>query len=48
MFSDLKRFKNICWITIRKTVKGTTTHEENGYWFRITETFYEYVMSIVE
>jgi len=21
-------------------------HEENGYWFRVTEVFYKYVMSL--
>ena len=25
---------------------GTSVHEENGYWFRVTEVFYSYVMSL--
>ncbi len=46
---DLKRFKKHLLDYHSKNGKGDNSlHEENGYWFRITETFYEYVMSIVE
>ena len=46
---DLKRFKKHLLDYHSKNGKGDNSlHEENGYWFRITETFYEYVMSIEE
>lgn len=46
---DLKRFKKHLMDYHSQNGRGDNSiHEENGYWFRVTETFYEYIMSIGE
>ena len=47
--TDLKRFKKHLLDYHSKNGKGDNSlHEENGYWFRVTESFYDKIMSIVE
>ena len=29
-------------------IKDNSVHEENGYWFKVTDRFYKKVMSILE
>ena len=44
---DLNAFKD--HIQKYHSVKGRgdgSLHEENGYWFKVTDKFYEYVMSL--
>ena len=44
---DLKKFQKHLLDFHSKNGKGDNSiHEENGYWFKVTETFYEQVMSI--
>lgn len=46
---DIKKFKKHLLDFHSKNGKGDNSmHEENGYWFKVTETFYEQVMSIPE
>ena len=45
--SDLQAFKNHIEKYHSYNGKGDgSLHEENGYWFRITEDFYTYIMSL--
>ena len=47
--TDLKKFKKHLLDYHSKNGKGDNSlHEENGYWFRVTESFYDKIMSIVE
>ena len=41
--SDFEASKNIKLSF--KNGKGIDIHEENGYWFKVTEEFYSYVMN---
>jgi len=44
---DLKAFKDHIKKYHSHNGKGDgSLHEENGYWFRITEDFYDYIMSL--
>jgi hypothetical protein len=46
---DLKRFKKHLLDFHSKNGKGDNSlHEENGHWFRVTDEFYEHIMSIME
>lgn len=46
---NLKKFQKHLLDFHSKNGKGDNSiHEENGYWFKVTETFYEQVMSITE
>ena len=46
---DLKKFKKHLLDYHSQNGKGDNSlHEENGYWFRVTEAFYEHIMSIKE
>ena len=45
--SDLQAFKNHIEKYHSYNGKGDgSLHEENGYWFRVTEDFYNYIMSL--
>lgn len=45
--SDLETFKEHLKKYHSLNGKGDgSLHEENGYWFRVTEEFYNYVMSL--
>ena len=45
--SDLQAFKNHIEKYHSCNGKGDgSLHEENGYWFRVTEDFYNYIMSL--
>ena len=44
---DLNSFKRHIKKYHSKDGKGDgSLHEENGYWFRVTEEFYDYVMEL--
>ena len=44
---DVQAFKNHIEKYHSYNGKGDgSLHEENGYWFRVTEVFYKYVMSL--
>ena len=44
---DLNSFKHHIKKYHSKDGKGDgSLHEENGYWFRVTEEFYDYVMEL--
>ena len=45
--SDLQAFKNHIEKYHSYNGKGDgSLHEENGYWFRVSEDFYNYIMSL--
>jgi hypothetical protein len=45
--SNIEVFKKHVQDFHSKHGKGDgSIHEENGYWFRVTEEFYEYLMSL--
>ncbi len=45
--SDLQTFKNHIEKYHSYNGKGDgSLHEENGYWFRVSEDFYNYIMSL--
>lgn len=45
--SDIETFKEHLKNYHSVNGKGDgSLHEENGYWFRVTEEFYNYVMSL--
>lgn len=44
---DIEAFKDHLEKYHSNNGKGDgSLHEENGYWFRVTEVFYSYVMSL--
>ncbi len=44
---DLKTFKDHIKNYHSHNGKGDgSLHEENGYWFRVTEDFYDFIMSL--
>ena len=44
---DVQAFKNHIEKYHSYNGKGDESlHEENGYWFRVTDAFYKYVMSL--
>ena len=44
---DVQEFKNHIEKYHSYNGKGDESlHEENGYWFRVTDAFYKYVMSL--
>jgi len=44
---DLKAFKDHIKNYHSHNGKGDgSLHEENGYWFRVTEDFYDFIMSL--
>ena len=44
---DLEAFKRHLRLYHSKNEKGDgSIHEENGYWFKVTEEFYDYVMNL--
>lgn len=49
VIKDLKKFKKHLLDFHSKNGKGDNSiHEENGYWFKVTDRFYKKVMSISE
>ena len=45
--SDFDAFKKHIKIYHSKNEKGDgSIHEENGFWFKVTEEFYDYIMDL--
>ena len=45
--SDFEAFKKHIRLYHSKNGKGDgSIHEENGFWFKVTEEFYDYVMDL--
>ena len=45
--SDMEAFKQHIKLNHTKNGKGDgSIHEENSYWFKVTEEFYDYVMNL--
>ena len=44
---DFEAFKEHIRLYHSKNGKGDgSIHEENGYWFKVTEKFYDYIMNL--
>ena len=45
--SDFEAFKKHIRLYHSKNGKGDRSiHEENGFWFKVTEEFYDYIMDL--
>ena len=45
--SDLKAFKEHIKLNHSNNGKGDgSIHEENGFWFEVTEEFYDFIMNL--